>query len=311
MLNNEKARLEVKKKVRRRRLSATQHAISQTPYIPPSKDKSRAKVYLNRITGWIKAHKFILILLLILLVGGFLRLYNLGTESLWLDEISRIEFAEHSPSYIIQEAIGEENQPPLYFFILHFWILLFGSSEIAARFPSVIFGIISVFLIYKIGYKLFSQKIGLISSFLLSVSTFHIFHSQEANPYSLYLFLTLLSFYFFIQILRENRNLNYIGYLLTNILLCFSHLFGFIVIVAQIFYFALFWKKNKQQRRKFAGVQLASMFALIPLVILAIPRLTEIAEGGGGGIAWIPKPSIESIWQTLDAYAGNYFLSNT
>jgi len=308
MLNNEKARLGVKKKARRRRPSARQHAISPTPFIPPSKEKSQAKVYLSKITGWIKAHKFILILLLIIFLGGFLRIYDLGAESIWLDEAESIIQADQSLSTVIETAIDTHNSPPLYFVILHFQMLLFGSGETAVRFPSAIFGILSLFFIYKIGCQLFNKKIGLISSFLLAISTFHIFYSQEARPYSLFLLMTLLSFYFFIQILKINNKWYYLGYAIANILLCYSHLFGLFVIMSQVIYFALFWKKYKQQRLKFAGVQIASVLAFIPLVILVMPRLSEIIEGGGGSIGWIPEPSFMSIIRTFTDFAGNDYL---
>jgi len=265
-------------------------------------------VSFNELADWIKTHRLILILLLIILTGGFLRIFDLGAESIWLDEAYSIRAAEQSLSSVIGGAIDTENNPPLYFIILHLWMLLFGSSEIAIRFPSAIFGIISIFLIYKIGCHLFNQKIGIISGFLLSISTFHIMYSQDARPYSLFMFLTLLSFYFFIQVLKANKGWYFLGYLLANILLCYTQLFGFFVILSQIVYFSMFWKKYKQKIFKFAGIQVASLLAFIPLIVLAIPRISHIAGGGGSSISWIPEPSFLSIGTTFYLYAGGIAL---
>jgi len=294
MLNNKKSSLGEKKKVRRRRPSARPQAISPTPVIPSSSEESQAKVDPNRVTGWIKAHKFILILLLSIFLGGFLRLYDLGAESIWLDEANTVYVSGQSLSSIIID-----YSPPLYFIITHFWTVVFGSSELAIRFPSAVFGIISIFLMYKIGYHLFNQKIGLISSFLLSISSFAIWHSQDARYYSLLLLLTLLSFYFFIQILKSNSKWYYLGYALANILLVYNHLFGVFVIISQVFYFALFWKKYGQQRLKFAAMQIASMLALIPLMVHVI---------GGGSLmpGWLSEPSFMSILNTLSEFSGWY-----
>ncbi len=241
-------------------------------------------------------------------MGGFLIIFDLGAESIWLDEAYSIKAAEQSLSSVIGGAIDTENNPPLFFIILHFWMLLFGSGEIAVRFPSAIFGIISIFLIYKIGCHLFNKKIGLISGFLLSISTFHIMYSQDARPYSLFMFLTLLSFYFFIQILKANNKWYFLGYLLANILLCYTQLFGFFVILSQIVYFSMFWKKYKQKILKFAGMQVASVLAFIPLIVLAIPRISQVAGGGGSQVSWIPEPSFMSIGTTFFLYAGGIVL---
>lgn len=298
MLNNEKAVVGAKMRTRRRRPLAKPHAISPTPLITPSKEESRAKVSPNRITGWIKAHKSILILTLIMLVGGFLRLYELGAESLWLDEVNTVNVSGQSLSSIILD-----TSTPLYFIITHFWMIIFGSSELAVRFPSAIFGIISIFLLYKIGYHLFNQKIGLISSFLLAISSFHIFYSQDARFYGLLLLLTLLSFYLFVQILKGNSKWYYLGYALANILLVYNHLFGVFVIISQVFYFALFWKKYKQQRIKYAAMQIATILALIPLMVYVIGN-----DAGRLMPTWVSEPSPVRILETLAAWSG-YFVA--
>ena len=62
-------------------------------------------------------------------------------------------------------------------------------------------------MLYKVGKTLFTSKIGLYASVIMAVSVFHIKYSQEARMYSLLTFTTLLSTYFFIQVLKKiNRN---------------------------------------------------------------------------------------------------------
>jgi len=88
----------------------------------------------------------LIILLAILLMGLFLRIYDLSNESLWLDEGFSIRFANLS---LYQIFFLPETNPPLYYIILHWWINLFGDSEFSVRFPSVIFGFLSIFMVYK------------------------------------------------------------------------------------------------------------------------------------------------------------------
>jgi len=120
--------------------------------------------YLNRST---------ILMFCVLTAGLFLRIYDLAGESLWLDEGTSIRRSQLSLINIVFELISNVH-PPLYFFILHYWIGLFGDSEFSARFLSVIFGFSSIIILYRLGALLFNKHIGILSSLLLSLSEFHI-----------------------------------------------------------------------------------------------------------------------------------------
>ena len=65
-------------------------------------------------------------LLSILFVGFLLRIYDLGTESIWYDEGCSLNFAVQEINNIFFQ---NDKSPPLYYLFLHFWIKLFGTSE--------------------------------------------------------------------------------------------------------------------------------------------------------------------------------------
>ena len=214
---------------------------------------------------WLKSNQIILALLLIILLGSFLRIYGLGSESIWFDEAVSINVSQQSVALIIEKA---ELHPPLYYIILLFWILLFGTSEVATRSLSAIFGIISIFLIYQVGHALFSRKIGLISCFISAISYFHIYYSQEIRSYSLLLLLTLLSFFLFIKIIKPDRTrkLYFSLLLFVNTCLAYTHVFGLFIIMSQVFYFILLWNKYKKLRIWFFGVQIATLVFFSPWI---------------------------------------------
>lgn len=76
----------------------------------------------------------------VLLVGGFLRIYQLGTESLWFDEAISREFANLEDSSQIIEQSKTDNNFPTNYLILHYWVWLFGDSEFSLRFPAALAG---------------------------------------------------------------------------------------------------------------------------------------------------------------------------
>ncbi|HKB88279.1 MAG TPA: glycosyltransferase family 39 protein [Patescibacteria group bacterium] len=135
---------------------------------------------------------------LILLAGFVLRLISIN-QSLWLDEATTALVARMSVHDIFTKFLPGDFHPPLYYLILKFWASTFGFSEITLRVPSIIFGLGTIYLTYLIAKKIFDQKVGLISSLLVSTSGLFIYYSQEARMYMLAAFLVTTLIYLFIN----------------------------------------------------------------------------------------------------------------
>ena len=197
----------------------------------------------------------------ILLLGLLLRLVNLN-QSLWLDEAVQAITAQNNLSYILLEIRGDFH-PPLFYFLMHFWVRIFGSSEIALRMPSVLFGVGTVYLVYRIN-KLFVNgltnfKIGpLVAALFLATAPFHIYYSQEARMYAAVTFFTVGSFYYFLRVLDDDRGYlkdgEGIGYLIFTLLAVYTDYYAFLILPVQWLF--LIYKKKKL-------LLLASVFSLV------------------------------------------------
>jgi len=143
---------------------------------------------------------------LILTLGLVLRLICIN-QSLWLDEaIGALSVKNLSYHDIISSFLTVDNHPPLYYLLLKFWTGFFGYSEIALRAPSIIFGLVTVYLIYLIGRKIFSsKKAGLIAAALLSTSQLHVYYSQEARMYSMAAFFVAAAFYSYLFVMGDKQ----------------------------------------------------------------------------------------------------------
>ncbi len=106
-------------------------------------------------------------LLLIIILAALLRLYDLGGESYWYDEVIMTDVAQGDLGKMIKS-----GRPPLYVTFAHFWIKLFGTSEFATRSLSALAGILAIPVLYLIGQQLFGTRVGLISAFLMAISQF-------------------------------------------------------------------------------------------------------------------------------------------
>ncbi len=197
-----------------------------------------------------------LLLLFITLLGAFLRFYNLGKKSLWFDELAQVTISKtiiHDlslPQMGFLQGMWWELSPPLDYFITHF-MFVFGSSEWILRFPAAIFGVLSILAIFFLAKEFFGAPVGVISAFLLSISPMHIWYSQEVRVYSLFMFLTILSFLFLSQITKNDNTWYWFPLTLINLALIYTHYFGFFVILIQGVYLLLrfFLTSNVEAKR--------------------------------------------------------------
>ncbi|MGC1308968.1 MAG: glycosyltransferase family 39 protein [Phormidesmis sp.] len=123
---------------------------------------------------------------LILTVATVLFTYQLGREGLWIDELYSIRDASQNPFDVYQTT----RKRPLYYLLLMGWMQL-GSSDAWLRSLSVIFAIVSVFLIYRLGRRLAGEETGLVAASLLTLSPLFINHAQEVRMYVLSLCMGL------------------------------------------------------------------------------------------------------------------------
>lgn len=182
-------------------------------------------------------------LFLIFALAFILRVISLN-QSLWLDEaINVLATQKFSFLGMITDYAKADFHPPGFFIILWLWTHLFGIGEIFVRIPSVIFGLLSVYLIYLLGRKVHSKYLGLLAALLLAVNPLHIYYSQEARMYALATLAVTINFYLWIKILKEEKVKVFL-IIVSNLLVLSSDYVAYLIFPAQ-FIFVLFYKKDK------------------------------------------------------------------
>ena len=111
-----------------------------------------------------------------------LRAFMLGGQSFWYDEGISVVMAPRDLATITANASADIH-PPLYYYILHFWVQLVGTSEFGARFLSVIYGVLLVPLVFQLGRRLFNREAGLAGAIVTAMAPFLVYYSQEARMY--------------------------------------------------------------------------------------------------------------------------------
>lgn len=165
--------------------------------------------------------KSFLALFFILLFGGILRLYQLGVTPLALewDEVA-LGYDAYSVLHTGKDQFGEflpitfrsldDWKPPLYVYAALPGIFLFGLTDFATRLPAALFGIIGIFLTYKLVQELFathaqSRLLALISAFFLAISPWHLQFSRAAFETNLSVTVTLAAVLCFLKGMANKR----------------------------------------------------------------------------------------------------------
>lgn len=260
--------------------------------------------FLTPLAQVFKNRPALLPLLIILLAGFFLRLSSLTREGLWLDEGITAYLSSLPVSEIIKNRASDVH-PPLYFVFLRGWVLLFGSSEAALRFPSLLAGVAAIALLFLLARKLFSPAAGLFASLLLAFSPLHLYFSEEARSYAMALALGLAAFYFALKTLESSKIRHALLYGGFQALALYFHFSGFFFAVSANLYFLFLWRFRFSAPffKPWLYAQGFSVLLFLPWLSVLLSQVQKVKSG-----FWIPFPGLQSLIDSAFEFFGSVSL---
>ncbi len=171
----------------------------------------------------------------IILSGFVLRLISIN-QSLWIDEATSALTTKMSVVDLFGKFLPGDFHPPFYYLLLRVWSSLFGSSEVVLRSLSILFGLATIYLMYKLG--------GRVAALLMATSGLHIYYSQEARMYAMSAFLVSLAIWFFTKILHgKGRVGDWLGFSITLGILGLTDYLP--ILILPVFWIYGIWTKQK------------------------------------------------------------------
>ena len=140
----------------------------------------------------------------VLLLATFLRVYHLTFQSLWLDELMTWWRSSYNDLPTVLRSVESDVWPPGYSLWIYAIIHTLGASDYLLRFPAALGGVLSVAAIYLLGRRLGGHLAGLFAALLLAVLEISIYYSQEARPYSGLILFSILSTYFGLRLVEDS-----------------------------------------------------------------------------------------------------------
>ena len=210
-------------------------------------------------------------LIFIFVFAFLIRLIGLN-QSLWLDEATTTKVVKQfSYLSIINQFSPFDFHPPLYYLLMKFWTSIFGYSEVIIRMPSVIFSLITGYIVYRIGKLLAGEEIGIWASLLFLSNPLIVYYSQEARMYMTTTMFLTGGVYYFLKYQSDKSNIKNIFFMNLCFLLSFFSFYGAIFLILAILFYLLYEK----QYQNFLITFLFLLFSLILVKPLLNLQLTN------------------------------------
>jgi hypothetical protein len=166
-----------------------------------------------------------------LVVYSAVTLWTITKSSIWFDEafgayLIRFDFFD------IAKYTAADVHPPMSYWLLKLWSMLFGTSELALRSMSVFFGVTAIIIGYLLVKRLFNQKAAVISLIFMALSPMLVRYGQEARMYTLVVTIALAATYVLIIAMNSSKRLPWIIYGVLVGLGMWTHYFVAIVWLA-------------------------------------------------------------------------------
>lgn len=201
-----------------------------------------------------KKNKFVILIILIILLAAFLRLYRISDYMTFLgDEGRDVLVAKgilegHFTLLGPRSSAGDFFMGPAYYYMITPFLWLFRYDPVGPAVMVALFGIATVFLVYYSGKKFFDQKTALFASALYAVSPLVIIYSHSSWNPNILPFFSLLIMYLLYKAISEDLSWEYyafIGFLL-GIAMQLHYLALFLAIIMFLYIFFGNWIKNKK-----------------------------------------------------------------
>lgn len=170
-----------------------------------------------------------------LLAGALAMFTNISKASIWHDEGYTMMLAPQSPGMILART-ARDVHPPGHYLVLHYWMELFGASEVAARSLSAVFMLGTALVLYFIVKRLFGKKPAQLAVLLIALGPFVVRYGQEARMYAQVAFLLAMATLMMVKAVQDRKTSDYYLYGVFMAAALYTHYYAIFMIVVHWLY---------------------------------------------------------------------------
>ncbi len=252
--------------------------------------------------------------------GVLLRLFKLGSQSLWYDECASIQLSklvDCKGSFLSPLLNNEPPMNPLLTFLwgklldsIRFWEQYSVYDDFAWRLLPCLWSILSIIVFFYVAKRMVDRPFTVIAATLLFViSPFQIYYAQELRIYSFYVLLNLIGLLFLLRILSKNEWKDWIGLGTIFVLLMYSHYFSvWSIFVTNLFLLIVICLGRRNLFRKWFWTNFIAGLLVLPSLYLAWYFHAIISNIR---YVWYPNPTIKTGFITWKNFFAGYTPNST
>jgi 4-amino-4-deoxy-L-arabinose transferase-like glycosyltransferase len=240
--------------------------------------------------------------LLLTILGGLLRAFRLGANSLWVDEFATLKIVSLPFSEILTAAARVNFCPPLYFWLVHGVVSVVGVSESSLRLISAAAGTLTIPVAWLLTRELTgSRSAAVLSTALLALSPLHIWYSQEARGYALLVLLGSSALLFLLRAARTKSVAPWAGFVGCMTAALLTHTTGPVLLAVAWGWALLSPRRAALQRPLFV----ATVITVLVSAPFALAVMGAVAQADGTHSPARPLTGLELPY-TLFTYVVGY-----
>ncbi|MFJ2712119.1 hypothetical protein ACIOZM_14690 [Pseudomonas sp. NPDC087346] len=230
----------------------------------------------------------------------FVRFYSITVPAIWYDEAYSLLLARETPARIWTLTVLDVH-PPLYYVLLHYWIMVWSDSALPARALSVLADVGTLLLCIKFMSLVSTRRATWIAALLLALLPISVRYSQEVRMYSLLGFWLMAATLALVCWTRAPDQKRYaLIYVLLMEAAFYTHYFAGLCVLVHW----LFWWQSRAARVEatIATEQwIVANSAIVFLYLPWIPNLIKQIGNTGGDLSWIEPVTMQGaltlVWQ--------------
>jgi mannosyltransferase len=258
------------------------------------------KSLIRKIIDFVRSHPRldILFVLIGLAIFATITFFNMTNSSIWFDEafsayIVQFNFAD------IAAFTATDVHPPFYYWVLKVWTMLFGTSEIAFRSMSALFGAGAIVAGYILARRFFGRLVAGVSLIFLVLSPMLIRYSDEARMYTLAVFIILIATHVLVKAAASNKRRYWVLYGLLVSLGMWTHYFTALAWIAHWAWRAFVIRKSTTKpglfwRKFFTKDWIIAHIIAVGLFLPWLPFMALQLGGIQGSGFWIGAVGVDS-----------------
>jgi len=229
--------------------------------------------------------------------------FRLATRSpLWLDEALSVNIAS-LPLGDIGDALRRDGHPPLYYWLLHGWMEVFGDGDLAARSLSGVFGLLSLPLAWEAGRRRAGRPGGLAVLAVTAITPWCVRYSTEARMYALVLTLVFAGWLLADDLRARSSRWRWAALALVTGGALLSHYWAIHLGIAAVLLLAWTWWRGEADERR-GALRVATALAAGALLFLPwVPAFLDQVRSTGTPWAAAGRPTA-AVTELLGALGG-------